>query len=125
MEQGEQNPDTETQRLALENMSAELVRKLHLMIQEQEERVRNFAEEHKAAIPERAPEEPVKAIWPAAPPAPSPAQPLTRSAPPPSPKQAPHFKSQPKKQAQEESNIGMGIIIFSLIGIFMLIRSCT
>lgn len=47
----QQEVSTEPQRIALELMSAELVHKLNLMIAEQEERVRIFAEQHHSQSP--------------------------------------------------------------------------
>lgn len=47
----QQEVSTEPQRIALEQMSADLVHKLNLMIAEQEERVRVFAEQHHSQSP--------------------------------------------------------------------------
>ncbi len=136
MDNQNQLVSTDAQRLALEAMSAQLVHKLNAMIAEQEERTRIFAEQHHTHIALPQNPEPV-AIEPAAPlpeppPAPrppSPRQEYTRRT-----KEEPAFKPEekplrigPKKQTakpEEESNVGLGMVIFSLIGIVILLRSC-
>lgn len=140
MHQDEPHVSTEPQRLALEAMSAQLVHKLNAMIREQEERVRIFAEQHHATtvLPQQ--------FTPAAPPPqPEPApgmmpKPQVQQAPPPATRSV--FQSAPapvsapvrslspgprQKTAppEEESNIGAGMIIFALVGIIILLRSCT
>lgn len=45
---------TEPQRIALERMSAELIHNLNVMIAEQEERARLFAEQHHSTSPCRS-----------------------------------------------------------------------
>lgn len=136
MDKQQHTVSTEAQRLALEAMSAQLVHKLNAMIAEQEARTRAFAEQHHTHIALPQNPEPV-AIEPAAPlpeppPAPrppSPRQEYTRRT-----KEEPAFKPEekplhigPKKQTakpEEESNVGLGMVIFSLIGIVILLRSC-
>lgn len=126
---------TEAQRLALEAMSAQLVHKLNAMIGEQEARTRAFAEQHHTQI------ELPQTLPPLAEPAPETARVLPKP-PPPSPTantrrasekpitvpEPPPLRIGPKKQtakAEEESNIGLGMVIFSLIGIVILLRSCS
>lgn len=141
MQNADQNVSTEAQRQALEEMSNELVRKLNLMIQEQEQRAREFAATHHSTLPTPAapvlnipaPEPVAKAPAPATVYAPaSPPPPVTRREQQPSPKReqptrcsAPSPGAKKPKPQEEEGNIGMGIVIFSLVGIIMLIRSCT
>ena len=139
-QQGEQNVSTEAQRLALEAMSAELVHKLNIMIQEQEKRAREFAALHHSTLP--TPAVPVLTQPQSPAPIPEPAKPSPVYAPvtPPPPATrkpqvtAPEWdppvkhskpRSAAKKEQPEEGNIGMGIVIFALVGIIMLIRSCT
>ena len=142
MQQGDQNVSTEAQRQALEAMSAELVCKLNIMIQEQERRAREFAALHHSTLPTPA----VPILTQQQPPAPtpepqkqtpvyapiSPPPPATRKPQMTAPEWDPpiaHSKPRSfgkKEQSQpEDSNIGMGIVIFALVGIIMLIRSCT
>lgn len=129
MNQSEQNVSTESQRLALEAMSANLAHKLNLMIQEQEERAREFAASHRGApVPLPQTQQPVpKQKAPPTPPAPSTtriwetAMPHEPSLPRPAAKRT-ITKQQPQ---QEDGNIGMGMVIFALVGIILLIRSCT
>jgi hypothetical protein len=141
MQNADQNVSTEAQRQALEEMSNELVRKLNLMIQEQEQRAREFAATHHSTLPTPAapvlnipaPEPVAKAPAPATVYAPaSPPPPVTRREQQPSPKReqptrcsAPSPGAKKPRPQEEEGNIGMGIVIFSLVGIIMLIRSCT
>lgn len=141
MQNADQNVSTEAQRQALEEMSNELVRKLNLMIQEQEQRAREFAATHHSTLPTpaapvlniAAPVPVAKAPAPATVYAPaSPPPPVTRREQQPSPKReqptrcsAPSPGAKKTKPQEEEGNIGMGIVIFSLVGIIMLIRSCT
>jgi hypothetical protein len=141
MQNADQNVSTEAQRQALEEMSNELVRKLNLMIQEQEQRAREFAATHHSTLPTPAapvlnipaPEPVAKAPAPATVYAPaSPPPPVTRREQQPSPKReqptrcsAPSPGAKKTKPQEEEGNIGMGIVIFSLVGIIMVIRSCT
>ena len=141
MQNADQNVSTEAQRQALEEMSNELVRKLNLMIQEQEQRARDCAATHHSTLPTPAapvlnmpaPEPQAKAPAPAPVYTPvTPPQPVTRKEPQASPKReqptrysAPPPGAKKTKPQEEEGNIGMGIVIFSLIGIIMLIRSCT
>ena len=134
MDKQNQVVSTEAQRLALEAMSAQLVHKLNAMIAEQEARTRAFAEQHHTRI--ELPQQPGQiaptAPLPKPPPAPrppSPRQEYTRRT-----KEEPAFKPEekplrigPKKQTakpEEESNVGLGMVIFSLIGIVILLRSC-
>ena len=141
MQNADQNVSTEAQRQALEEMSNELVRRLNLMIQEQEQRAREFAATHHSTLPTPAapvlnipaPEPVAKAPAPATVYAPAPPPPpVTRREQHPSPKReqptrcsAPSPGAKKTKPQEEEGNIGMGIVIFSLVGIIMLIRSCT
>ena len=141
MQNADQNVSTEAQRQALEEMSNELVRKLNLMIQEQEQRAREFAATHHSTLPTPAapvlnipaPEPVAKAPAPATVYAPAPPPPpVTRREQHPSPKReqptrcsVPSPGAKKTKPQEEEGNIGMGIVIFSLVGIIMLIRSCT
>ena len=141
MQNADQNVSTEAQRQALEAMSNELVRKLNLMIQEQEQRAREFAATHHSTLPTPAapvlnipaPEPVAKAPAPATVYAPAPPPPpVTRREQHPSPKRkqptrcsVPSPGAKKTKPQEEEGNIGMGIVIFSLVGIIMLIRSCT
>lgn len=141
MQNADQNVSTEAQRQALEEMSNELVRKLNLMIQEQEQRAREFAATHHSTLPTPAapvlnipaPEPVAKAPAPATVYAPAPPPPpVSRREQQPSPKReqptrcsAPSPRAKKTKPQEEEGNIGMGIVIFSLVGIIMLIRSCT
>lgn len=132
MPQDEPHVSTEPQRLALEAMSAQLVHKLNAMIREQEERVRIFAEQHHATTP--LPQQFTPSTTPPQPePAPGAPQPQVQQAPPPATR--PVFQSAPvrpqrpaprKKTAEpeEETNIGSGMIIFALVGIIILLRSC-
>ena len=130
---------TEPQRLALEAMSASLIHKLNAMISEQEARARAFAEQHHSTLPTPMPlttpapqPQPISAPQPAArtrsaeivPP--PPARKAVWDTPPlqPSPKPVRRAKTNQPRQ-QEENNIGMGMVIFALIGIILLIRSCT
>ena len=139
MQNADQNVSTAAQRQALEAMSNELVRKLNLMIQEQEQRARDFAATHHSTLPTPAapvlnmpaPKPQAKAPAPVYTPV-TPPQPVTTKEPQASPKReqptrysAPPPGAKKTKPQEEEGNIGMGIVIFSLIGIIMLIRSCT
>jgi hypothetical protein len=133
---------TEPQRQALEAMSEELVHKLNIMIMEQERRAREFAEAHHSTLPTPAappiqqiqhltpqPESPVPT------PRPTPPPPAVRKDPSliPSPQwqqpapqpRVPRPARKPKKEKEEEGNVGMGMVIFAIIGIIMLIRSCS
>lgn len=140
MSQDEQQVSTESQRLALEAMSAQLVHKLNAMIREQEERARAFAEQHHSPLPTPPPAvsdhpQPAPQPWADSQPAPE----RVYTTPPPlttagkAPVDTMRERLQPRpavrkpaNEAQpEESNIGMGMVIFSLIGIMILIRSCT
>ncbi len=134
MEKQQQTVSTEAQRLALEAMSAQLVHKLNSMIAEQEARTRAFAEQHHTLIGLPQIQTPVTTQEnagprPKLPPAPRRTE-ATCSAteapgPPPAP---PPLRTGPKKQTakpEEESNIGLGMVIFSLIGIVILLRSCS
>ena len=141
MQNADQDVSTEAQRQALEAMSNELIRKLNLMIQEQEQRSREFAATHHSTLPTPAapvlnipaPEPVAKAPAPATVYAPAPPPPpVSRRDQHPSPKReqptrcsAPSPGAKKTKPQEEEGNIGMGIVIFSLVGIIMLIRSCT
>lgn len=140
MEPNEQHVNTEAQRMTLEAMSAQLVHKLNAMICEQEERARSFAEQHHStlSIPQQqsAPvTEPLK-------PAPAPNIPPlskqknlaprvrtnwdTEKTPVPEPAIKPRYGESKKEASQdEESNIGLAMIIFSMLGIIMLLRACT
>ena len=147
---------TESQRMALEAMSARLVHKLNAMIREQEERARKFAEQHHSTLPEPQSFRPTVSTYslteePATPATPvSPTASRAKVVPPPlttrneprsgrmpawqnNSENPPEKEKKPlrvgprKKTAteKEEGNIGMGMIIFSLVGIIMLLRSCT
>lgn len=140
MEQNEQHVSTEAQRMALEAMSAQLIHKLNAMIAEQEARALDFARQHHTAInlPQPSanaapiPEPEPSLATPPLPPRPMQVStPATREPrlikPALSPEERP-LRLGPKKQTTsqaEDNNIGMGIIIFSLVGIIMLLRSCT
>lgn len=130
---------TESQRLALEAMSAQLVHKLNTMIREQEERARKFAEQHHSTLPtpqqhfsyisqtEATPpprQETPASRMPQVPPLPTAPKPSVdtlreRLQP------RPAVRKPAQKEQPEESNIGMGMVIFALVGIMILIRSCT
>lgn len=137
---------TEPQRLALERMSAALIHNLNVMIAEQEERVRIFAEQHHSPsplpqhpAPEKLPEPP--SVAPA--PEPAPVKPLVarfkaiarRSVPPlatsstneqPQPRPIPVI-STPRKttESKEESSIGVGTIVTFIVIILFLLRACS
>ena len=92
----EESVSTEPQRRALEHMSAQLIHNLNLMIAEQEERVRVFAEQHHSQSP--IPEAPAPQLIPelAPDPAPLPTPPVPQPTPQPEQKQKPivaKFKS--------------------------------
>lgn len=141
MNQEPNQVSTESQRLALEAMSAQLVHKLNAMIQEQEQRARKFAEQHHSPlatqqhhfsyIPETQATPPPRQETPASrmpqvPPPPLPTAPkpqvdtLRERLQP-----RPAVRKPAQKEQPEESNIGMGMVIFALVGIMILIRSCT
>ncbi len=134
MDKQNQIVSTEAQRLALETMSAQLVHKLNAMIAEQEARTRDFAEQHHThiALPQTA--EPITIVPPAplpkpppAPRPPSPRQEYSWNEPESEPEAKP-LRIGPKKQTakpEEENNIGLGMVIFSIIGIVILLRSCS
>lgn len=140
MPQEEQHVSTESQRLALEAMSAQLVHKLNAMIREQEERARDFAELHHSTLP--TPQQTFSDL-PQVPPQPEVNQQSlperVYSTPPPLPtapkpsvdtlrerlQPRPAVRKPAQKEQPEESNIGMGMVIFALVGIMILIRSCT
>ncbi len=139
---------TEPQRLALEHMSAQLIHNLNVMIAEQEERVRIFAEQHHSPsplpqhpAPEKLPEPPSVAPVPE----PEPAKPLVarfkaiarRNVPPlvtsspneqpqPQPRPIPVI-STPRKttESKEESSIGVGTIVTFIVIILFLLRACS
>lgn len=139
---------TEPQRLALERMSAQLIHNLNVMIAEQEERVRIFAEQHHSPsplpqhpAPEKLPEPPSVAPIPE----PEPAKPLVakfkaiarRNVPPlvtsspneqpqPQPRPIPVI-STPRKttESKEESSIGVGTIVTFIVIILFLLRACS
>lgn len=139
---------TEPQRLALERMSAQLIHNLNVMIAEQEERVRIFAEQHHSPsplpqhpTPEKLPEPP--SVVPV--PEPEPAKPLVarfkaiarRNVPPlvtsspneqtqPQPRPIPVI-STPRKttESKEESSIGVGTIVTFIVIILFLLRACS
>ncbi len=140
MPQEEQRVSTEAQRLALEAMSAQLVHKLNAMIRAQEERSRQFAEQHHATLPnpqqafttipeqaqprpEPRPQAVSRAYTPAPPPPPATKAPVNSQHEHPQPR--PVVRPPRKTEQPEESNIGMGMVIFALVGIMILIRSCT
>ena len=142
MEPNEQHVSTESQRLALEAMSAQLVHKLNAMIREQEERAHAFAAQHHSTLPvpqainislpsvpqeEKRPAVPEKPVKPVPPPAAQHPQPPTTPfiAPKPAKKHAWQPQKKMEKKTQEDSNIGMGMIIFALVGLFILLRSCS
>ena len=88
----EESVSTEPQRRALEHMSAQLIHNLNLMIAEQEERVRVFAEQHHSQSP--IPEAPAPQLIPELAPLPTP--PAPQPTPQPEQKQKPivaKFKS--------------------------------
>ncbi len=144
---------TEPQRIALERMSAELVHKLNVMIAEQEERVRIFAEQHHSQSP--LPQHPAPEILPEPPayarpqesPQPEQKKPLMakfkaisrRNAPPlvtespldreaeqPAPRHIPVLTT-PRKPAEskEEGSIGVGTIVTGIVIILLLLRACS
>ena len=142
---------TEPQRIALERMSAELVHKLNVMIAEQEERVRIFAEQPQSPLPQHpAPEtlpEPPAYTAPPASPQPEHKKPLMakfkaiarRNAPPlvtespltreqelPNPRPIPVLTT-PRKPAEskEEGSIGVGTIVTGIVIILLLLRACS
>lgn len=141
MPQDEQSVSTEAQRLALEAMSADLVHKLNLMIQEQETRAREFAAAHHHApvnlppqsyTPQPAPSAASYAVNTAPQPArQAPQPPPLRTTPiwdepPPPPRAAiPRRRAATKPAQEEDSGIGTGTVIFALVGIILLVRSCT
>lgn len=142
MDQNPQEVSTESQRLALEAMSANLVHKLNAMISEQEARAHAFAAQHHSTLPTPQPLNlPVTQPQPAAAPTPQPsARKRTAEAIPPPPARTaiwepPSFQPSPKpvrrakpskaQQQPEENNIGFGMVAFAVVGIIMLIRSCT
>lgn len=147
---------TESQRLALEAMSAQLVHKLNAMISEQEERVRIFSEQHHSTLPvpqvpkpeliSQTPQQVKQAPPPAIHTTTSEAQTKAKVTPPPPATRKPanndwkldyssppHTEQKPLRigpkkntaKQEEEGNIGIGMIIFSLVGIIMLLRACT
>lgn len=139
---------TEPQRLALERMSAQLIHNLNVMIAEQEERVRIFAEQHHSPSP--LPQHPAPEKLPESPsvppvPEPEPAKPLVakfkaiarRNVPPlvtsspneqpqPQPRPIPVI-STPRKttESKEESSIGVGTIVTFIVIILFLLRACS
>ena len=147
--ESEHHVSTESQRLALDAMSAQLVHKLNAMISEQQERARLFAEQHHSSLPipqQFTPTVPVSPPPPAAEPAPSiappprhkpvPPPPATRKPAlqqewkldypqPPAPVRPP-VRSTPKKKTgkDEEGNIGAGTIITIIIVVIILMRAC-
>lgn len=150
MNPDEQHVSTESQRLALEAMSAQLVHKLNAMISEQEARARAFAEQHHSTLPipqqtftsiPQAPPQPQVTPQPQTAPQPLPEAPVARTyvEPPPLPtarkvptevlrerlQPRPAVRRPKKTEESEEGNIGMGMVIFALVGIIMLFRSCT
>lgn len=132
MEPNEQHVSTEAQRMALEAMSAQLVHKLNAMIREQEDRARAFAEQHHStlSVPQNQHlpvAEPVRSTPP--PPAPVKPQPAPQNQldwDTPVPAEKPlQFGSRKTTVQEEGSNIGLALIIFSMLGIMMLLRACT
>ncbi len=141
MNQEPNQVSTESQRLALEAMSAQLVHKLNAMIREQEERARKFAEQHHSTLP--TPQQHFTYLSQTQePPVPRQEPPASRTpyvTPPPLPtaqrppaetlrgRLQPHpaVRRPAQNEQPEESNIGMGMVIFALVGIMILIRSCT
>lgn len=145
---------TEPQRLALEQMSNELISKLNKMVAEQEKRAQEFAQHRHSlsSLPTATPlpTKPQAPIPPVPPPSynraanyPQPQQeplpPVPQSYPqtlppaqhPPQPRQ--HNKTRqtppvprysPKKQQEENEGIGAGTIIFVLAIIFVLLKGC-
>lgn len=146
----EQHVSTESQRLALEAMSSQLVHKLNAMISEQEERARRFAEQHHSTLPtpqQFTPTVPEYTPPAAEPPGPSaapaprqkpvPPPPATRR-PEPQPTWNPDYRSPtetarkplrttPRKKTakEEEGNIGAGMIITIIIAVIILMRACS
>lgn len=143
---------TEPQRLALERMSAELIHNLNVMIAEQEERVRLFAEQHHSPsplpqhpAPEKLPEPPAIAPAPVPAPEPEPVKPIVakfkaiarRNVPPlvtSSPNEQPESQprpipiiTKPRKTTEnkEESSIGVGTIVTFIVIILFLLRACS
>lgn len=140
---------TEPQRIALERMSAELIHNLNVMIAEQEERARLFAEQHHSTSP--LPQHPVAEKLPEPPtiapvPEPEPVKPLVakfkaiarRNVPPlvtsspneqpepPQPRPIPVI-TKPRKttESKEESSIGVGTIVTIIVIILFLLRACS
>lgn len=139
-EPAEQEVSTEAQRQALDVMSAELVNKLNLMIEEQNARVQAFATQYPDAAPPAA-----ATSWEAPQPAPAvyrPAPAPTRSVtPPPAAKQhpeppqpaaKPHAATpppirpkSPAAKAKEENSIGCGPLVVIIAIIVILLRCCS
>lgn len=141
MDNNEQHVSTEAQRMALEAMSAQLVHKLNAMISEQEERARVFAAQHHSMLSTPLPLDPEQ---PQAPTTPAPERQEAQVNIPPAPRRklrknwempsepAPAAKpmrigpeTDTAKEGEQGGNIGMGMIIFALVGIIILLRSCT
>ena len=144
---------TEPQRIALERMSAELVHKLNVMIAEQEERVRIFAEQHHSQSPlpqHPAPEmlpEPTASLRSQESPQQQPKKPLVakfkaltrRTVPPlvtdspldrepelPNPRPIPALTAPRKSESnKEEGSIGVGTIVTLIVIILFLLRACS
>ena len=134
MSSEEQKVSTDAQRQALEAMSANLISRLNIMISEQERRAQAFAAltHSTQAIPKAATQQ--SFVQPEV----NTPQPKQTTAPPPpaqkpvweteiKPNPVPRIVKPAKKQQtkEEESNVGMGMIIFALVGILMLLRSCS
>ena len=143
---------TEPQRIALERMSAELVHKLNVMIAEQEERARIFAEQHhsQSPLPQSPAPEVIADTKACLPPIPETEQPkplvakfkaIARNIPKPvtrtqqtapaepqaKPDRFPVRNTPPRKAAEdkEESSIGIGTIITCILIIIFLLRACS
>lgn len=125
---------TEAQRKALDEMSANLVLKLHQMIFEQEQRVQQFAADH--ATPISAPLR-EKALPPTpAPEYPQPPPLVTRKPPRPIVESKSGQLAQAEQEAEQDAapeshqdpqqeGIGMGPIIFIIIAIVIMLRACS
>lgn len=127
---------TEAQRKALDEMSAQLVTKLHQMIREQEQRVQAFAAEYNTTLPGVSP-------TPITPEETNPA--YKRPQPPPLvtripeenqsasvqweeyPQSAEHTPEATEEEGKEQpqESIGAIPILFIIVAIFILLRSCS
>lgn len=143
-EENEPEFNTEQQRRALDEMSADLVRKLDAMIAEQEERVLEFAQQQPNNAPATYPApEPLQQKQPEPAPAHTPLRAPTRhSVTPPPVKRAipaptitrtpPPVKLRPDKIAgkqakadEKENSLGCGTLGIIVLVITLLIRACS